>query len=500
MRPTSLGTLPPALLGEARLIVAEGLLPPQTSIVRPSQLGAIVAVAGDFAYIFATAERLNDELAQRQANGALLAFEDAFKAQLSPFAGDRSAFVSAPGVLAKGFAWGARAPLPPRPSVFVHPAIDPSAPGVFVRLSIRNAGEEPARNVALRFASYRDFLRPSALYGDGAVLDGSVIRLEEPLRPGVKTLELRLEPQEPLSSPLTLELVQPGARGERKSTPARPLRVEVTLPRFSAPMYLRPKEVRAFLVRPGLARDVWRVRFTKAVTPAFAFERAQEAVGRERPTQLLRFASEDPEFFESWHLAQIKGTDRHVVVESAVRGGARLIEFRVATERPDELLGIKAEYRRRMRELLSERFMGRRARVQHSESISTDDARDIPQLHSSLLMRHLQGEIEAGDLKIELQRTASAGGGEGWEFVAGAFAEAAQEAGEEAPASPARPPRMATRSASGDFDSELLDGFTRLLAPDVLVQSVQMARAGPRLRRGLDRAAETEISDFETAQ
>jgi len=408
---------PPQAVSLASWISAEGLLPPRGAVGRAVIEGHLLSVAGDRVVLHLLG---NSPAALEDAARALRAvrdFEEGYKAHLGEAGADPAVFSAAPSRIERAF----RAPLPfkherPVPSrLFVHATLDPRGPGILVALRLRNFTRENVRGVSVAFSSPKDFLRPAALFGTGAAVGASAVHLQDALEPGERLLELRLEPQEPRTGPLTLALRAP----DGLEVAARALTVRVEMPKVVPPDEDPVFMAKHVMLREGDARDIWRLRFTRAVDPAFAFERAKEVVERERPLKLLEFASQAPTYHEAWYLGRIKPSGAPLLVEVAVRGAGRIVEFRAATDGQADLLGIKAEYRRRLRELLSEKFMGKKVIVQRSEALPPSLEETPPHLHSALLMRHLQGELGAEELWRELRRTATGGSGEGWQHVAG---------------------------------------------------------------------------------
>ena len=498
--PEDISALPrapaPAAVSLARHIGMAGLLPPRAASLRELVGGHLLSVAGDRAILHAQYAEPPPRDQAMLLLRAVLDLESAYAAHLGDPASPDSIYSAVRGRIARVFSGASRVAMGPPAAVrvFVHASIEPRGPGVLAVLRIRNFTRAPVRGVSVAFASPKDFLRPAALYGTGAAVDTSAVRLLEELKPGEKVLELRLEPQEPRTGPLQLTLKGPDGR----EVPARPLTVAVKFPRVEAP---RPDAVllsRQLAMREEDPRDVFRLRFTRAVAPAFAFERVQEAVARERPMKLMEFSAPAPSYHEAWYLGTIAPAGAPLLVEVAVRGPGRLIEIRVATRALDDLLGVKAEYRRRVRELLSERFMGKRAVVQRSDTLPPSVEESAPHLHSTLLLKHLEGEISAGELWRELRRTATGGSGEGWQFVA-PFADELMEAPQAKTGArrPPRPPRLGGKQAQEELLGGIADSFNKLIAPIVLAQTARMVRTGARLKTGLDRAAEAEAEAAE---
>ncbi len=480
---------PPQSLVLASRISAEGLLPPRGAVGRPVIEGHLLSVAGDRVVLHLLYEGPPPPDDAARALRAVRDFEDAYKAHLGAAPGDSQVFSAAPSRLARAF----REPLPFKPErpvssrLFVHATLEPRGPGVLLLLRLRNFTRESARGVSVTFESPKDFLRPAALYGTGAAVGASAVHLMEALEPGEKLIELRLEPQEPRTGPLTFAL----RASNGWEVKARTIEVKVELPKI-----VRPDEdplwlARHVMLREGDARDIWRLRFTRAVDPAFAFERAKEVVERERLLKLLEFAAQAPAYHEAWYLGRIKPSAAPLLIEVAVRGPGRIVEFRAATDAQADLLGIKAEYRRRLRELLSEKFMGKKVIVQRSEALPPSLDETPPHLHSALLMRHLQGEIGADELWRELRRTATGGSGEGWQHVA-AFGDALGPPKAPADGRGAREVSLAGEHAENEAVAGLFETYTRLMAPIVLAQTARMVRTGARLRTGMDSSAEAE--------
>lgn len=491
VRPLAMGTpaSPPQCLALASGISSEGLLPPRGAVARPVIDGHLLSVAGDRVVLHLLYESPPPPDDAAHALRAVLDFEEAYKTHLGAARADSGVFSAAAPRLSRSF----REPLPFRAErpvssrLFVHATVEPRGPGVLLVLRLRNFTRESARGVSVTFQSPKDFLRPAALYGTGAAVGASAVHLLEALEPGEKLIELRLEPQEPHTGPLTLALR--AANGW--SVPARAIEVKVEVPKIVAPDDDPAFMAGHVMLREGEARDIWRLRFTRAVDPAFAFERAKEVVERERPLKLLEFSAPWPAYHEAWYLGRIKPSGAPVLVEVAVRGPGRIVEFRVATDAQADLLGIKAEYRRRLRELLSEKFMGRKAIVQRSQALPPSLEETAPHMHSALLMRHLQGEIGAEELWHELRRTATGGSGEGWQHVA-AFGEALGPLKGGEPAAVARGVSLAGMHAEKEAIAGLFETYTRLMAPVVLAQTARMVRTGARLRTGMDSSAEAE--------
>jgi len=482
-----------ALASAVRQAAVEGLLPQRSRL--DLDAGRALVLSGDETYLGLSFESPPQESTVRAMLGGLLSTEDIFKAYLRPYLASPKTFLAVGRALQLGF--GSTVPAVARPEVFVHATVHRRGPSLVVRLRLRNALDAPARGVIVRFNSARDFLRPTALFGSEAQLHGTTIHLLSPLAPGLREFQLRLEPQRPWSSPLTFDITYTDAKGNDHVVAARPLGIEVQFPGLAKYETRGTESTRALLARDDLARSLWRVRFTRAVTPEFAFARAMEALEREHPVKLLEYRGEDPPYFEAWYLAATKEGARPVIMETTVRGTLRTMEFRLAAQRPEDVLGVKAEVYRRLRELLSERFMGRQTPPGRSEARPLEERREAPQLHSNLMMRHLQGELRAEELSRELLRTAFLGVSAREDRAAGAAPSATSR-------SP-RPPRvlaghfLAPLSAGDDLEAGLLDAFVRVLAPVVLVQTTKLVAPSARTRTGSDFGAETEILDFDLA-
>ena len=485
--------LPPAALSMAGRIGADGLMPPRCVAAHDLLGGPMVSVSGDCAFLHATFEGAAPEGEPLRLLRAVLDLESAYAVHFGDVGAPPATFTGARARVEQVYRTSARAPLsaPSAARVFVHASIEPRGPGILVLLRLRNFTPEAVNGVSVSFTSPKEFLRAAALYGTGAAVDLAAVHLLEPLEPGEKLLELRLEPQEPREGPLTLALRL--ANGSQ--IPARPLRIVVKMPHLKAP----PADpvMLARQVAPGDddPRDVFRLRYTRAVSPDFAFERVKEAVARERPLKLMEFSAPAPAYHEAWYLANVAPSGHPMLIEVAVRGPGRLIEVRAVTKTLGDLLGVKAEYRRRIRELLSERFMGKRVVVQRSDQLAPSLEEAAPYLHSTLLLKHMQGEIGAAELWHEMRRTATGGSGEGWQFVAPYADELLDGIGDGGKT--ARLPRLTGLQAQQELLEGVGETFTRIMSPIALEQTSRMGRPGARLRSGLDRGAEAEAEAAE---
>lgn len=485
--------LPQAAVSLAERIGADGLMPPRSFGLREIIGGHLLSVAGDVVCAHAVYAQAPPASETMNLLRVVLDFEAAYAAHLVDPKAAAATFSAARARAERVYRAknlpALDAPVPVR--LFVHATVEPRGPGIMVLLRLRNFTREPVSGVAVSFQSAKDFVRPAALYGTGASVDLAAVQLLEPLPPGEKLLELRLEPQEPRDGPLRLSLTAPGF----PEAPCRPLQLEVRLPVLRPPNTDFVMLARKVALDDADPRDVFRLRYTRAVSAEFAFERVKEAVTRERPLQLMEFSSPAPAYHEAWYLASVAPKGEPMLVEVAVRGPGRLIEVRVATKRLADLLGVKAEYRRRIRELLSERFMGKRVVVQRTEALSPSIDEAAPHLHAALLLKHLQGEIGAAELWHEMRRTATGGSGEGWQFVAPYAQEMMDEI--EGPGKARRPPRLSAEQAQQELLGGVSDMFTRLMSPIALEQTARMDRPGARLRTGLDRGAEAEAEAAE---
>ncbi len=485
--------LPPSALSVAARIGADGLMPPRSRVSHELVGGPMVSVSGDYAFLHATFEGAPPEGEEVRLLRAVLDLETAYAAHLEKVGAPPSIFAGARARVEQVYRANVRGTLSPPSAgrVFVHASIEPRGPGILVLLRLRNFTREPVHGVSVSFASPKDFLRAAALYGTGAAVDLATVHLVEPLEPGEKLLELRLEPQEPREGPLQLALHLPNGT----QVPARPLRISVKMPHLQAPRADPSMLAQQVAPSDGDPRDVFRLRYTRAVSPDFAFERVKEAVARERPLKLMEFSAPAPAYHEAWYLAKVAPSGYPMLIEVAVRGPGRLIEVRAATKSLPDLLGVKAEYRRRIRELLSERFMGKRVVVQRSDALSPSFEEAAPYLHSTLLLKHMQGEIGATELWHEMRRTATGGSGEGWQFVAPYADELLDGIGEGG--KKARAPRLTGLQAQQELLEGVAETFTRIMSPIALEQTARMGRPGARLRSGLDRGAEAEAEAAE---
>jgi hypothetical protein len=487
----------PAAVSLAGRIAVDGLLAPRSAAIHDTLGGFLLSVAGDRCEIHALYPERPDAEQGLSLLRSILDLEAAHAVHLASPSASPSVYASVPTRVARVFATSAPANVkPPGPArVFVHATMEPRGPGVLILLRVRNFTREPVRGISIAFGSPRDFLRPSALYGTGAAVDTSAVHLMEDLEPGEKLLELRLEPQEPHTGPFSVVLRGP----DGLEVPARPIGVAIAFPKLSRPQTDPIMLARQVVMREEDPRDVFRLRFTRAVSPEFAFERAKEAVARELPLKMMEYSSRAPAYHEAWFLSTVAPSRAPLLVEVAVRGPGRLIEIRAATPSLGDLLGVKAEYRRRIRELLSERFMGKKVMVQRSEALPPSLEEAAPHLHSTLLLRHLQGEIGAGELWHEIRRTATGGSGEGWQFVAPYADELGplEDKHEGGDQRAFRPPHLVGMQSERDLAGGIEDSFQRIMAPIVLAQTARMGKPGARLRTGLDRDSEAEAEAAE---
>jgi hypothetical protein len=361
-----------------------------------------------------------------------------------------------------------------------------------LRLSLRNESALPARRVEVRFDSPRQFLRPAAVYGDGAILGGSTLRLLEPLERGVTTLDVHFLPVEARHGPLSITMAYTTASGTPITVAARRVPVRIDAPTLAAPQAAGPDSLKAFLRRQDVVRDGWRIYVRPHVSARFAFDRAKEAIERDGLTRVMEFASVHPAHFEAWYWGLVKGSDRPVFVEVSVHARSRVLEVRAATPLEGELLGAVAEYRRRLRELLSDRFMRRAGRVVLVDAVPQRLEDAPPHLHAALLLRHMEGEITAQELEDELRRAAMREGDDALGLIE-AFDEgdgAGASAG--APAEPA---------GGKSLEFELIPGMLDVWRPIVVRFATDDALDTPgpvaRRRREYDRHSDMEIQEFD---
>jgi hypothetical protein len=487
----------PSAVSLASRIALDGLLAPRSFVIHDTLGGCLLSVAGDRSEIHALYAQQPAPDQGLTLLRAIFDVEAAHAVHLASPTANPSVYASVPTRVARIFATNAPGSLKPPGAarVFVHATLEPRGPGVLVLLRVRNFTPEPVRGISIAFASPKEFLRPSALYGTGAAVDTSAVHLMEDLEPGEKLLELRLEPQEPHTGPFSVSLRGPGGL----DVPARPMVVAVAFPKLSPPQKDPMMLAQQVVMREDDPRDVFRLRFTRAVSTEFAFERVKEAVARELPLKMMEYSSPAPAYHEAWFLSTVAPSQAPLLVEVAVRGPGRLIEVRAATRSLDDLLGVKAEYRRRIRELLSERFMGKKVMVLRSDALPPSIEEATPHLHSTLLLRHLQGEIGAGELWHEIRRTATGGSGEGWQFVA-PFADELgplEDKSDGGDHKALRPAHLVGMQSQRDLAGGIEESFQRIMAPIVLAQTARMGKPGARLRTGLDRESEAEAEAAE---
>lgn len=476
-------------------LAVDGTAPPRSSRRLPLPEGELLVVAGDACLLGVLLSRPAGPADESRAMATVLAFEADNAHHLSAEAPRDETWSNAAAATLRT-AWTAPfASLPSRPPstpVFAHAVGRPEGASYMVRLTLHNEGPLPARRVEVRFASPNEFLRPAAVYGEGAILGGSTLRLLEPLEPGVRAFDVHFLPVEAKRGPLAITLSYMSARGEVVEVPARRVAVAIDRPALAAPPSSDPDAVKAFLRRQEVARDGWRIYVRPHVTARFAFERAKEVIERDGPVKVMEFSSVHPAHFEAWYYGHVKGSDRPVFVEASVHARSRVLEIRAATEDSHELIGAVAEYRRRLRELLSERFMQRSGRVVLIDAAPPRIEDAPPLLHAALLLRHLEGEITAQELEDELRRAVLREGDDALGLLEGY--DRGLEAGDGT--------AMAENGAAGkSAEFELIPGMLDVWRPIVVrfASDETLDAPGPvaRRRREYDRHSDMEIQDFE---
>jgi hypothetical protein len=283
------------------------------------------------------------------------------------------------------------------------------------------------------------------------------------------------------------------AEGRVVQVPARRVAVAIDQPTLATPAVSDAQAIKDFLRDRTLARDGWRMYVRPHVSARFAFERAKEAVQRDGLVKVLEVETLHPSHFEAWYFGQVKGTDRCLFVEASVHARSRVLELRAATPEERELIGAVAEYRRRLRELLSERFMRHTGRVVLVDAAAQRMEDAPPQLHAALLLRHLEGEITAQELEDELRRGLMREGDDALGLLEG-YARGQETANGEGAAAEAAP-----TGHSADF--ELIPGLLETWRPIVVrfASDESLDAPGPvvRRRQQYDRHSDMEIMEFE---
>jgi len=497
-RPLGASSVPANARHAAARFAVDGTAPPRSLRRLPLPEGVLVVVAGDACLLGLLLARPADPSDESRAMAAVLAFEEANAHHLSAEAPRDSTWANAAAASLRA-AWNAPvANLPGRPpatAVYAHAVGTPRGASLMVRLSLHNESALPARRVEVRFASPRDFLRPAAVYGEGAILGGSTLRLLEPLERGVATLDVHFLPVEARQGPLAITMEYTTASGNVVQVPARRVPVRIEPPALGAPGDASPEPVKAFLRRRDVARDGWRIYVRPHVSARFAFERAKEAIERDGPVKVMEHAAAHPSHFEAWYFAQVKGGGRPFFVEVSVHARSRVLEVRAATVDERELLGAVAEYRRRLRELLSDRFMRRSGRVVLVDASPPRPEDAPPELHAALLLRHLEGEISAQELEDELRRAAMREGDDALGLL-----EAYDRGEEDAPGAAAA--GFPGNGKSAEFES--IPGLLDVWKPIVVRFATDEALDAPgpvaRRRREYDRSSDMEILEFEAAE
>ncbi len=499
-RPAAESAVPANARHAAAHFAVDGTLPPRSVRRLALTEGELVAVAGDACVLGVLLSRPAAPADESRAMATVLAFEASNAHHLSAAEPRDKTWANGAAATLKA-AWSVPFVTlpgrPPAPDVYAHAVAVPRGASLTLQLSLHNESALPARRVEVRFASPRSFLRPAAVYGDGAILGGSTLRLLEPLEPGVREFAVHFIPVEARRGPLAVVMSYTTARGHVVSVPARRVSVHIASPRLGAPAEADPEALKSFLRRRDLARDGWRIYVRPHVTAQFAFERAKEAIERDRPLKVLEFASVHPAHFEAWYLAHVKGADRPVFVEVSVHARSRVLEIRAATEDDRELLGAVAEYRRRLHELLSDRFMRSSGRVVLIDAAPLRQEDAPPELHAALLLRHMEGEISAQELEDELRRAVLREGDDALGLL---------EAYEGIHA-PDHPPGEDGAAPAGanvggqSLEFELLPGLLESWRPIVMAfaSDESLDAPGPvtRRRREYDRSSDHEIQDFD---
>ncbi len=499
-RPLRSSAVPTNARHAAAHFAIDGTAPPRSARRLPLPEGELLTVAGDSCLIGVLLMRSAAASDESRAMAAVLGFESSNAHHLSAEAPRDATWANA-AASALRTAWSAPPGLlpsrPPAAPVYASASGRAQGASLMVRLSLHNEGALPARRVEVQFDSPHEFLRPAAVYGDGAILGGSTLRLLDPLERGVRNLDVHFLPVEARHGPLAITMRYTTASGSTVQVPARRITVGIDRPALGAPASPDPEGIKAFLRRDDLARDGWRIYVRPHVSARFAFDRAKEAMERDGLLKVMEFASVHPAHFEAWYCGQVKGTDRPLFVEVSVHARSRVLEVRAATPEPKDLIGAVAEYRRRMRELLSERFMrgGGRVVLIDAKPQRLEDA--PPELHAALLLRHLEGEISDHELEDELRRAVLREGDDALGLLEG------YERGIEAAA--AAGASAAEASANGkSAEFELFPGLLETWRPIVVrfASDASLDAPGPvvRRRREYDRSSDMEIQDFDGAE
>jgi hypothetical protein len=499
-RPAAAGAVPANARHAAAHFAIDGTLPPRSARRLALREGELVAVAGDACVLGVLLSRPAAPADESRAMAAVLAFEASNAHHLSAAEPRDETWANGAAATLKA-AWSAPfVTLPGRPpatDVYAHAVAVPRGASLTLQLSLRNESALPARRVKVRFASPRSFLRPAAVYGEGAILGGATLRLLEPLEPGVREFAVHFIPVEARRGPLAVTMTYTTARGQVVSVPARRVSVHIDAPPLAAPVEANPEALKSFLRRRELARDGWRIYVRPHVTAQFAFERAKEAIERDRPLKVLEFASVHPAHFEAWYLAHVKGAGRPVFVEISVHARSRILEIRAATELGEDLIGAVAEYRRRLHELLSDRFMRSSGRVVLIDAAPLSQKDAPPELHAALLLRHMEGEISAQELEDELRRAVLR---EGDDALGLLEAYDGNHPPDHLPGAKDGTPGGA-HGGGRSFEFEFLPGLLESWRPIVMAfaSDESLDAPGPvtRRRREYDRSSDHEIQDFE---
>lgn len=494
-RPSAESAVPANARHAAAHLAVDGTAPPRSSRRLPLPEGELLVVAGDACLLGVLLARAAGPADESRAMATVLAFESSNAHHLSAEAPRDATWANAAASTIRGAWTSPFASLPERPPatpVFAHAVGRPEGASYMVRLTLHNEGALPARRVEVRFASPSEFLRPAAVYGEGAILGGSTLRLLEPLEPGVRSIDVHFLPVAAKRGPLAITLDYTTLKGEVVRVPARRVAVAIDRPPLAAPRDAEPEGVKAFLRRPELVRDGWRIYVRPHVSARFAFDRAKEAIERDGPLKVMEFSSVHPAHFEAWYYGQVKGADRPVFVEVSVHARSRVMEVRAATEDPRELIGAVAEYRRRLRELLSERFMRHAGRVVLIDAVPQKIEDAPPQLHAVLLLRHLEGEITAQELEDELRRAVLREGDDALGLLEGY--DLGREAGDVTAAA-----ENGGSGKSADFEliPGLLEGWRPIVVRFASDESLDAPGPVVRRRQEYDRHSDMEIQDFE---
>ncbi len=478
-------SFPPAVLSAARRVSGEGRLPPRVPVVSAEAGIHIVSVLGDQVSVHAAAAAPPGHSEARAAAAVLREFEADHGTAVAAVSGDLTRLVQARGSVRRGLQRPTESiTLASPPEVFIHWKLGTLGGRVTAEMNFHNVTTRPLAGVAAPLKATGDFLRPIAVFGQEVELFGMEVRLLSPLEPGSRTVVVHFEPQQARVGLLTGEVTFRDRGEAPRKTAARPLRVDASLRPLGPPVLRRPAEAAYAVERDARVGDAWRFSWPAVVSEAFAFERAKEAVARDRCLRLLEVTLEDPMVFEAWYVGEFPKAGRGVVVEVCAWGDSRLLDVRVGASAEADLVGALAEYRRRVRELLSERFMGVQVTAAARPVPASRRGAPPPALHAPLLLRQMTGRASAPQIAGALA------GQRAWDRYAGVDLvsewEEVMDDEQEQPAhlQPGRKAPDVPSGAPAESDYEFLPGllaaYHRVLAPEVRARAKALKKERTR--------------------